>query len=281
MTIATHIKTTLLFACIVIFTAGTCFAGAWTATKGAMYHKLSVNYYNADKRFDSDGDKESFSDNGEFTDKNINYYVEYGILDSLTLIGSLSYKWMENEDDFIISKTNGFSDMDLGIKYRLFSGHGSVFSVQGLVKIPEFYDKDDVLALGNGQYDTEIRLLYGQSLYPKLPGYFNVEAAYRFRAEKPADEFRYLVEFGLDFTQHTYGRIKLDGIYGMGNEGGSSWSGGNPSATLNYDLGKLDAALGWKISPEWGIELGFRPEIYGKNISAGDNWSFSVVYMCP
>jgi hypothetical protein len=275
------IKSTMLFACIVLFITENCFAGAWTANKGSMYQKLSANFYYADQRFDQNSDTVDFSDNGEFTDNNISYYGEYGILDALTVIGSFSYKWLEDETDYVRSKTNGFSDLELGLKYRLFSGQGNVFSAQGLVKIPEFYDEDDVPSLGNSQYDTEIRLLYGQSLYPVVPGYFNIEAAYRFRAEAPADELRYLVEFGLDFTKQLYGRVKLDGIYGMGNEGNGSGAAGNPTATLDYDLGKLDACLGWKISSDWGIELGYRPEIYGKSTSKGTNWSFSLIYLYP
>ncbi len=275
------IKSMLLIVCFAFFINENCFAGAWTANQGSMYQKLSANCYYADQRFDKDGDTADFSDNGEFTDNNISYYGEYGILDSLTVIGSFSYKWLKDETDYARSKTNGFSDMELGLKYRLLSGQGNVFSVQGLVKIPEFYDEDDVPALGNSQYDTEIRFLFGQSLYPTIPGYFNIEAGYRFRAEDPADELRYLIEFGLDFTKQLYGRVKLDGIYGMGNEGSGSGASGNPTATLDYDLVKLDACLGCKISSEWGIELGYRPEIYGKNTSSGANWSFSFIYLHP
>lgn len=275
------IKISLLFGCFILVITQNCFAGAWTANKGAMYHKLSANYYYADKLFDTDGERVDFSDNGEFTDNNISYYGEYGILDSLTLIGSFTYKWLKDETDYIKSKTNGFSDMELGLKYRLFSSHGGVFAVQGLMKIPEFYSENDAPALGNSQYDTEFRLLYGQSLYPKVPGYINVEAGYRFRAEDPADEFRYLIEFGLDFTNQLYGRVKLDGIYGMNNEGTGSGAAGNPTASLDYDLGKLDICLGWKVSSKWGLELGYRPEIYGKRTSAGANWSFSFICLYP
>ncbi len=271
--------TCMLLIALILTTAGNCFAGAWTANKGVMYHKLAANYYVADENFDANGDKDDFADNGEFSDKNISCYIEYGLTGSLTAIGSVSYKWMEYEDDLMISETNGFSDLELGLKYRFFSGHGGVGAAQGMVKIPELYDKDEALALGNGQYDYEIRLLYGQSLYPKIPGYCNVEAGYRFRAEEPADELRYLVEFGMNFSDQVYGRLKLDGIYGLGNDGGSAGAGGNPSATFNYDLAKLDVAFGWKITSQWGVELAYRPEIYGKNISSGVNWSFALIFM--
>jgi hypothetical protein len=257
------------------------YAGAWTREKGGWYHQLTGNYYKADEYFDEDGDKEDFASNGEFTDKNMSYYLEYGICDSLTIIGSWPYKWLEYEDDTIINKTDGFSDLEMGLKYRLFSTDSGVCSVQGLVKIPEAYDEDDAVPLGNSQYDYEFRLLYGLSLFPHIPGYFNVETGYRFRAEAPADELKYLLEFGVDMTKKIYGRIKLDGTLGMDNADNEKGFSGNPAATYDYDLGKLDVALGWKIIDNWGMEVGYRPEIYGENTSSGTNWSMSVICQMP
>jgi len=258
--------------------AGSSYAGAWTAAKGSAYQRFSVNSYRAEKFFDRSGDRTDFENNGEFRDTNLGYYLEYGVSDSLTVIGSGSYKWLEYEDDFIINKTDGFSDLELGLKYRLFNVRGGVVSVQGLLKVPEAYDEDDAVPLGNAQYDYEVRLLYGQSLYPVVPGYINLEAGYRIRAEAPVDEFRYLVECGFDFTQSLYGRAKLDGIAGIDNSGDAS-TAANPAATFDYDLGKLDVTLGWKATPDWGVELGYRPDLYGKNISSGVNWSLSLIYM--
>ncbi len=273
------IKCILLGLITLVIAAGPCFAGAWTASKGSIYNKLSFNLYTADEQFDDSGDRTDVSDNGDFSDTNLNYYVEYGITDTLTAIASLSYKWLKSEDTYTHSRTDGFSDMEMGLKYRLFSNNIGVMSVQGLVKIPEFYDTDDAVALGNGQYDTEFRLLYGRSLYPFIPGYFNLEAGYRFRAEAPADEFRYLLEFGMDITKTVYGRAKLDGILGMDNEDQSTDISSNPTTSLNYDLGKLDLALGVKVSPQWSFELGYRAEIYGENTAAGKNVSLAVIFM--
>lgn len=262
---------------ITALTAGPCLAGAWTAAKGALYHKATMNFYSADEQFNDSGSKRAMAGHGDFTDTNVSTYLEYGITDTLTVLGTISYKWMESEDDSMTARTEGLSDMEAGLKYRLLSGDFGVVSFQGLVKIPECYDEDDALALGNGQYDVEFRLLYGRSLYPVVPGYFNVEAGYRFRAEEPADEFRYLVELGLDFSSALYGRAKLDGILGMGNDDPSTNSAGNPTATLDYDLGKLDLAFGCRISPRWSFELGYRAEIYGKNTAAGENISLALI----
>jgi hypothetical protein len=255
------------------------FAGAWTQKRGAMYNRLVFNYYYADERFNGGGHKEDFPDHGDYRDINGNYYVEYGLTCRLTLIGSFYYKDIEYDDDRINLETYDFGDIDLAARYNLYNGRLGVFSVQGLVKIPGAYDRHDRLPLGNGQFDLEFRLLYGLSLWPYIPGYLNFEAGYRWRENDPSDEFRYLVEFGMDFFKNLYGRIKLDGILGLRNADEVVDFQGNPTATLDFDLGKLDTALGYKINPRWAVEAGFVPEIYGLNTAAGATYSLALIYM--
>jgi hypothetical protein len=56
---------------------------------------------------------------------------------------------------------------------------------------------------------------------------------------------------------------------------------GNPTTTNNFDLGKLDTALGYKISKGWGIELGYTPEIYGQNTASGATYTLAFTYQMP
>lgn len=265
---------------LVLFSAGICFAGAWTQQKGKLYDRLSVNYYFADDEFDGNESRTDFSLNGKFKDAHVSNYIEYGLTDNITLINSLFYKRIEKEDDLEKTTTYGIGDIDLGLKYKLAEGKWGVLSAQALAKIPEAYDKNDKLPLGNGQYDVEARLLYGRSLWPYIPGYCNFELGYRLRFDGPSDELRYLVEFGMDITKSMYGRVKLDGIYSMNN--GSKFDiSGNPTITNNFNLGKLDMTVGYKISKRWGLEAEYTPEIYGKNTAAGATYSFAVVYQIP
>jgi hypothetical protein len=266
---------------LVALSATACFAGAWTQKSGGFYEQISFNYYYASKNFDSDGHHEGMANNGKFTDYNFSNYFEYGLLDKLTVINSLTYKWLENDNDFTRSKGYGIGDVDLGMKYKLLDSEKiGIVSTQLLVKIPGPYDKNDPLPLGNGQYDLEARLLYGRSLYPWIHGYYNVELGYRWRFEDPSDEVRYLIEFGMDIATMLYSRIKLDGILSRDN-GNHFDTGGNPSTTNNYDLGKLDIALGYKITPAWGVEVSYRPDIYGQNTAAGVNYTLSVYFKTP
>ncbi len=268
----------LLACCLIIMSVKTVFAGAWSQAKNESYHRFAANTYYADEEFDTDGDSSSMTNNGEFTEYSLNYYGEYGILDTLTAFCSLYYKDIEQDDDTMNYQTNGIGDMDLGLRYQVYSGKPGVFSFQGLVKIPKFYDEDAAMPLGNGQYDYELRLLYGRSLWPVIPGYMNLEAGYRWRLEDPADEFRYLVEIGSELGNNFYGRAKLDALVSMDNVDNQTDEFDNPTSTLAYDLTKLDVTLGYHFTSEWGLEVEYTPALWGKNTAKGATWTVAVSF---
>ena len=263
---------------LVLLSAGTLYAGAWTQEKGKSYHRFAANYYLSDKEFNDNGDSRDMALNGDFRDFNLNYYMEYGILDQLTFLSSLYYKDIQRDDDYMRTDTKGMGDLDLGLRYRLHSGDAGIFSVQGLTKTPQLYDKNDALPLGNGQNDYELRLLYGRSLWPALPGYVNLEAGYRWRTEDPSDEFRYLVEIGSDLGKDFYTRAKLDAIISMDNADKGMDNFGNPTSTLEYDLTKLDMTMGWRMTQTLGLELGCAPALWGKNTAKGTTWTFALAF---
>ncbi len=252
------------------------FAGAWTQPKGVFYEKIAFNYYYADHVFDSSKDRVRTPNNGRFKDRNISNYFEIGITDYVTAITSFSYKWLHNDYTGGNFAARSFGDIDLGARIKLLEGKQGVVSTQVLVKVPGLYGSTDALPLGNGQYDLEARVLYGRSFWPLIPGYGNIEAGYRWRAGAPSNEFRYLAEVGSDFGKTPlYGRAKLDGTLSA-NNGSNMGSWGNPTATNNFDLGKLDLALGYKVRPTWGLEGSYIKELYGKNTSAGSTFSLAV-----
>ncbi len=264
-------------------------AGAWTQPKGKFYSRISYDYYEADKYFHDGGASRSYSP-GDGKKRDIEYeedlyslYLEYGVTDKLSLIASLNYKEAEwcykaGGTPFVavdkVARTSGLGDQELGLRYRIFNTEKGVFSIQAMYKTPEGYDEDDTGPLdiqrGDSQEDYELRLMYGQSLYPAIPGYFNVELGYRWRTQEPADEFKYLLELGIDFTSRFYGRVKLDGSANLGN-------GENDLATLSdmdvggneVDIAKLDMALGVKINEHFGLEATYRPDLYGESTTDG------------
>ncbi len=247
-----------------------CFAGAWTLAEGKLYDKVSLNNYSADPHF---------------TDTNVGNYIEYGLSDTVSLANSIYFKQIRNKYESTASgtttttTTSGIADIEVGLKHKLADGIYGVLSHQALVKIPGPYDKNSGLPLGNGQFDAEYRLLYGLSLWRLLPGYANFEAGYRYRAEAPSDEFRYLVEAGINITKQLYARVKLDGISSVYNADNMADKSGNPTTIYQFDLQKLDTALGYKLTDTWGLEFGYTPTLYGKNTAEGTTYSVGIVYL--
>ena len=267
-----------LTVCLALMTAGSLFAGAWTQEKGKSYHRVAANYYDANEEYDADGDSRHMDFNGKFTDFNLNYYMEYGILDELTVMASVYYKMIEQESDDYKYDIYGMGDVDLGVRYHLHNSNIGIFSLQGMIKIPELYDEDDTLPLGNGQYDYELRLLYGRSLWPMIPGYMNLEAGHRWRDKAPSDEFRYLAEIGSELGKYFYTRAKLDALVSMNNADEFTDDFGNPTSTLEYDLSKLDLTLGYHITESIGLELGYTQALWGENTAKGITWTFAVSF---
>jgi hypothetical protein len=253
-------------------------AGAWTGPEGASYNKFGFNYFSSDQHFDRDSD---VVDSGaKFTDFNFTYYGEYGLRDNLTVFTSVPVKKLESDPDTGPTATNsGIGDIDLGLRYNLYNEDWGLISIQGLVKLPAAYDADDDLPLGNGQRDVEVRLLYGKSLYPK-PMYFGAEVGYRWRAEEPSDEYKYLLEFGYSVTDKFSLRTKLDGTTSAKNADKiSSGPGDNPNPTLapDFDLGKLELTAGYTIKKNNYLEFTLTPTIYGRDTA--DGLTISIAYI--
>ena len=253
------------------------FPGAWTQPKGTQYNKFALNLFWSTHSYDLDCDFVLLSNNGEFQDLNLSWYQEYGLLETFTLITSIPYKYVRYEDDSLVSDTWGAGDMDLGGKILLIE-KPLVMSLQAMMKVPLGYDKDEVVPIGNGQVDAELRLLFGKSLYP-LPAYAGLEIGYRVRGEDPSDEIRYLAEFGYTFFPWFSARVKLDGTLSAGN-GKVERLSLNRTLTNKYDLGKLEVTGSFKIRENLFIEGTWTPTLYGENTSHGHNFSLAVTTIC-
>lgn len=261
------------------------FAGAWTKKEGGTYNKASMNFFSSDEFFDDDGDR--VDSDAEFTDLNITYYLEYGVNNNLTFFASVPYKSIESEPDggptskgppSLSIRTEDFGDIDLGLKYKFYDGEKGVFSVQGLVKVPEAYDEDEPLPVGNGQYDVEVRFLYGKSLYPR-PMYYGLELGFRNRNEEPSDEYKYLVEFGYNPTKKVSLRTKLDGTLSAENaDFVVDPSTGNPTLAPEFDVVKLELTLGYSLTKQQTFEFSWTPVVSGKNTGFGQTFSIAFIY---
>lgn len=287
-------------------------AGAWCMKKGALYSKLSHNWYFTVDTFDDRGHKRRNENGSWFRDHNVTWYGEYGLLDRVTIFASLPYKNLTShvrsldEDGRTRHRTyryHGFGDLETGLRLGLLRDP-VVVSLQGLAKLAWLYDGHEDVPPGNNQNDYELKLLVGKSLWP-FPGYCGLELGYRWRTNAPSDEYRYLVEFGMNVTERIACRVKLDGIKSVKNarlpaapepdvsahvdmetgqviksrtRAAGAGSMANPSLGYEYDLGKLECTLSCRAASRWWLELTYTGYPYGENIAAGDQYSCALVY---
>lgn len=246
-------------------------AGAWTPKSGAAYHKFALNTYSSDSTFGTPP-----AGLRKFSDRNFTYYLEYGLSDTLAFYGSLPIKRLTSDTASGRAESDGVGDIDLGLRQRLYIDGNSVVSASVLFKAPYAYSRADAVPLGNGQNDLEARVLFGRSL--GRYGYFGLEAGYRYRAGAPADEFRYLLEYGIEVSSTVYLRTKLDAIAGQGNGQAAAASAGNPTLNPDFDLGKLQATAGFKFSKSLAGEFSVTRDLYGANTLRGTNVSLALVF---
>jgi len=252
-------------------------AGAWVAEKGAGYTKVGVSDYSATDFF---GDQPDF---GEFEGTSVSFYGEYGLGNNWGVYTSALYQDIEqtNASGETISNS-GLGDLDIGLKYQ-WQANPFVLSTSFAVKLPNLYDEDDELPLGNGQEDYEFRVLLGKSL--NRYGYLGFELGYRFRTDEPSDEIRYLIEYGVSLSDNLYVRTKLDGIESANNADTFTTLTGNLSRTPEFNIGKLELTAGWNFGKadssgkRWGAEITYTDDLYGDDTLQGDSIQIGLTYV--
>lgn len=192
------------------------------------------------------------------------------------MVVSLFLREVEFSDRFGSDRNFGLADPEVALRYRLSSPESrTVWSIQGLVKLP--VDTSSATPpLGNEQTDVEGRLLVGRGFSVGYRGAFwNVEGAYRFRDEAPADEFRLDATLGFDLTPDWLVMGQFFGIKGL--ENGSPISRpGNPTLETDYDLYKMQLSVVWRIAPSVRFQVGYVRDLAGRNTGAGHGAIFAL-----
>jgi protein XagA len=244
-------------------------AGAWVGNEATGYGKLGYAVYDSSDYF---GEIDNFKN---FKGVNTSYYAERGVGNNFAIYGTLLHQKLEQTDASNISRiANGFGDTEVGVKYQWWADP-FVFSSSFLAKLPFLYHANEDFPLGNGKEDYELKMLIGKSL--NAYGYLGLELGYRLRTGPATDQYRYLLEYGFSIGKNLYLRTKLDGILNAEKSEVSTTTdanGVNLSVSPGYDLGKLELTAGWSFDKDqngrqWGVELTYTPDIYGKNTLKG------------
>ena len=204
-----------------------------------------------------------------FTKLEINPYLEYGLRDDLTLVIDAFWRSLRFSDRFGNSHNAGFADPEIGLRYRLSPPETqTVWSVQGLVKLP-VTSSSGTPELGNDQTDVEARLLVGRGFsVGTSSGFWNIEGAYRFRSEAPADEIRLDATLGYNLSPRWLVLGQIFTIRGLRN-GSPIEVRGNPTIDPNFDLYKAQLSVVYRVGPMLRVQAGYLHDLAGRNTGAG------------
>lgn len=281
----------MIYRCLFLFAicatylglASTAFAGAWTQKKGGYYFKAGTGYLNSTRDIDANGKQIQKANMGELKDLNYSTYLEYGLLDRLTLVSSVPYKRLQDTRTLrdlneVITGTAlerrwGFGDMEMRLRWLL-AYKPVVASIAVGGKIPLWYEEDPNtrVPLSSKNVDADVRILLGQSLYP-APIYVTGEVGYRIRGGDFSNEGFYALEAGITVDRFLF-KGYLSGIHTFGTC--------NPVAEVgliaDQNILKLSPGLIYRLTNWLELSVEMIHIAAGCNTTAGNTFMFGIAF---
>ena len=275
----TFLATTMAMA-IAIAAPGPADAGAWTQPKGGAYIKIAGAGLDTRARFDRDGTRVAFGDDGDrsstrYRSRELRLYAEYGASDAVTLYGSAAYKDLATEQVAASLESNGRSDVYAGVRYRLRPGAVPV-SLSGEVKVPTGYDTGEQPALGAGTTDLAGRLLVGTSFGR---AYATGDVGFVYRSGRYRNEFVFASEAGSRLIGPVYARTVLRGVRALGAAGAAQQGVVFDPGLSSPRMLLLDGTVGLDIGDGVSVEGALSHVVSGRESLAGNTVEISLVML--
>lgn len=244
-------------------------AGAWLQKQGEGEIILNYTYYNTNAKFDEDG--EEFKDNG-FVKNEINPYLEYGLLDELTIGTSLSFQSILSREDGTFASGEGLelSYADIFARTYLYNEDGFVVSFQPGVRIP-VEENANVNPEGDKPI-MELKFLTGKT-FEWFDRYHFAEASFAMRPRPEPIEDMMKVEGTLGLKlEDDY--LLLSQIF-IEKPLSRNHKDNNPA---NYSSTKLQLSLAFDYWETAFLQVGTFRVIDGVNTSGGQGFLLSTWY---
>jgi outer membrane putative beta-barrel porin/alpha-amylase len=259
-----------------LFVLGQPVSGQWPMGQGNFWAKTSFFYHETAEQYRSNGDRLPFL-NSDAKSVSKAFFVDasVGLFDGLDVWLQVPYFDLTFNDDADDRRSTGVGDIRLSARYNLFQlkGGSLPISARFTTKFPvnDFPINAEVIPVGEGQFDYELWLESGLSLWP-LPAYTVVWVGYRWRTlntettRKPGNEFTFLAEFGgTALLGGLGGKIVVDGLFGEPGEIQGIAVGDADRRQILY----VGPTLLYSFTESTMLEVGARIPLLGKNWPAG------------
>ncbi len=170
----------VLSAAALIASAQPALAGAWIYPKGVNWFRIGFAYQNTDERYFLDGERIPYFFDGESEVSAAFFEYRLGLGAGFEALFQLPVYDIRFDDFADNRSSTGIGDVRAGARWN-FVQDALVATVGAGVKFStgEFVNDAEIVPVGEGQYDFEVDVEVGRSLWPR-PGYVNGKLGYRF-----------------------------------------------------------------------------------------------------
>ncbi len=242
-----------LIGLVLLIVPGAAWAGAWTLPFGQGQVTISGLVSEATRAYDGARDGQPTPRYRKFETQAL---IEYGLSDTFTLMlaPGLQHIDIAAPTD---ARRSGVGYTEFGGRYRILQLDGWVFSAQTLLRVPGTSQSSNPAAIGYTDPEVDMRALAGKSFtLGGLPAFVNFEAAHRFRAGEPPNEFRLDATFAIQPAPRWWLLTQSFNVISEG-EGGPQF----PS----YDYSKLQLSAVYELSKLWSVQFGGYATVSGRN----------------
>ncbi|MFM9889487.1 MAG: hypothetical protein ACKVOE_02410 [Rickettsiales bacterium] len=234
-------------------------AGAWLQPKGQGLFVAQAGFYSTDRFYAADGQEQPQS---TFSKIELTPYVEYGLLENLT-IGGTAYI----QDAFQSADSNlGIADPQIFARSELWGDDTQHLSLQPLIKFTSAFEHTAPPRGGSRSTDVELSLLYGRSFNLISPrDYLDMRSGYRLRANRLGDQFLTDIALGLGVGEHWLIVPALRQVVSLGTVGGAF----SESGDLDYDLTKVELTSLYQLDDAHSVQLSLASHVAGAQTGAG------------
>ncbi len=240
---------------------------AWLREKGKGQVIVNTSYYSANEFITPDGNSLKITDYDKYE---LNPYVEYGLLDWVTIGGSTSLQSISQSSD----DNFGIGDTDIFARFKVYEDNGFVFSLSPLIKFPALADKKEVPTIASGQYHAELRANAGYGFKAfDIKHFATLSAGPRVRMGSSDNQLRFDAAYGIKPDDKWMFLLKSSGIL---SENLPDISARSIKTGNDHHLIKTQISGVYNLSESTSLEVGAFTDVYSRNTSDGDGILFSV-----
>jgi hypothetical protein len=230
----------------------TALAGAWTLPQGSGQMTATATINAAERAFVGS----QLTRIPRYEKNELNALIEYGLSDRLTAIVNPSLQHIGIAAPTNATR-NGFGYSELGGRYWLLGPGEWVASAQALVRIPGTHNHSNPAAIGHADPEADLRGLLGFNFkLGSMPGFVDLQLAYRYRAGAPPDELRADGTIGLRVAPKWLLLAQSFNVISRG-------AGSPPFRSQEYS--KAQFSVVYDITPSLALQVGGFTTFAGRN----------------